>query len=590
MLRQGGYDGEYGVIRLFTPEELLRHSKVGLLFDFSPAKEDAGDARSQAPPGNAPPTGSACIEHESEPRYQDVPRQSLGTSDQSLGTRQEELRCGESEAVPLGRSWRQGALFPVGSPILEQLDPEQRVAAETVAGPVLIVAGPGTGKTRTLTHRLAHLINDSGVAPENCLALTFSRRAAAEMTERLQRLLTDRADRVEVMTFHGFGLSLLKEYGSRLGLPQSFRVASESERTVVLACSLSISPRAAAQQLGRISQSKRRHVDDEAAEMWHDAPRRDLQRGASHNSAQDDAAFKVYERELLARGWIDFDDLIVLPLRLLESDDDLRASCRSRYRWISVNEYQDIDAEQYEMVRMLVPAEGNLCAIGDPDQAIYGFRGADVGYFQRFCEDYPSARTIVLSRNYRSTQTIVDAALQLIAPASLAAGRHLEATEHGPEQIEIHACATDRAKPSSWSIPSNGWWVARPFSRSTQSAWPRMKENPFPSVILPCSTGRKPRPTCSPRPWPVRECRTSAVRTGVFPSSRSCRRYSRRCPSRLVAGTVPLGGTTLRVVNCVAERRTTRLVSPRTSSAAKMGRSPPAARLADATSIRCSIG
>ena len=336
VLRQGGYDGEYGVIRLFTPEELLRHSKVGLLFDFSPAKEDAGDARSQAPPGNAPPTGSACIEHESEPRYQDVPRQSLGTSDQSLGTRQEELRCGESEAVPLGRSWRQGALFPVGSPILEQLDPEQRVAAETVAGPVLIVAGPGTGKTRTLTHRLAHLIDDSGVAPENCLALTFSRRAAAEMTERLQRLLTDRADRVEVMTFHGFGLSLLKEYGSRLGLPQSFRVASESECAVVLACSLSISPCAAAQQLGRISQSKRRHVDDEAAEMWHDAPRRDLRRGASHNSAQDDAAFKVYERELLARGWIDFDDLIVLPLRLLESDDDLRASCRSRYRWISV--------------------------------------------------------------------------------------------------------------------------------------------------------------------------------------------------------------------------------------------------------------
>ena len=111
-----------------------------------------------------------------------------------------------------------------------------------------------------------------------------------------------------------------------------------------------------------------------------------------------------------------------------------------------MNEYQDIDAEQYEMVRMLVPAEGNLCAIGDPDQAIYGFRGADVGYFQRFCEDYPSARTIVLSRNYRSTQTIVDAALQLIAPASLAAGRHLEATEHGPEQIEIHACATDRAE------------------------------------------------------------------------------------------------------------------------------------------------
>ena len=157
-------------------------------------------------------------------------------------------------------------------------------------------------------------------------------------------------------------------------------------------------------------------------------------------------AFEVYQRELAARGWVDFDDLIALPLRLLKGNPDLADHYRSRYRWVSVDEYQDIDAAQYRLVRLLVPADGNLCVIGDPDQAIYGFRGAEVGYFQRFREDFPAARTIALTRNYRSTQTIVDAALQLIAPSSLVADRRLEAHGLGPEQIEIHACTTDRAE------------------------------------------------------------------------------------------------------------------------------------------------
>jgi DNA helicase-2/ATP-dependent DNA helicase PcrA len=394
VIRQGGFDGEYGTIRLFTREELLRRSTVGLLFELP------SETPQRAP--WATPT-ALCASKEEAP---------------GCGTR---IKVGEAHPTPTHG--------PFDGGILDQLDPDQRAAAEAVDGPVLIVAGPGTGKTRTLTYRLAHLVADRGVPPEQCLALTFSRRAAGEMIDRLQRLLPQHAQRVPVMTFHALGLSLLREHGTRLGLGPALRVAGQSERVELLVKSLSVTAHAAEQLLGRISRQKRPEHSTEPPEK-----------------AADARAFEVYQRELQARGWVDFDDLIALPLRLLRSSPDLVDQCRCRYRWISVDEYQDIDGAQYELVKLLAGAQGNLCVIGDPDQAIYGFRGADVGYFQRFHDDFPGARTVLLKRNYRSTQTIVDAALQLIAPASLVADRHLQAHLPGPEQIEIHACSSDRAE------------------------------------------------------------------------------------------------------------------------------------------------
>jgi DNA helicase-2/ATP-dependent DNA helicase PcrA len=411
VIRQGGYDGEYGTIRLFTKDELRRGTAVGLLFDMPEEVETPGTDLSQPPLAakahGLQPVGFGECEHDrSRSQADEIP----------VSDRQE---CVSSD--------RQECLFSSG--ILGQLDPEQRIAAEAIRGPVLIVAGPGTGKTRTLTHRIAHLIADHGVPPEQCLTLTFSRRAAGEMIERLGRLLPTAADRVPVMTFHALGLAMLREHGGRLGLSSSLRVASESERSQLLVESLSVSQRKAGQLLARISRNKRR-----------------LEMSEQTEAADDARAFEVYERELRARGWVDFDDLIALPLGLLKGNPDLVDHYRSRYPWVSVDEYQDIDAAQYRLIKLLVPADGNLCVIGDPDQAIYGFRGAEVGHFQRFCEDFPAARTIALERNYRSTQTIVDAALQLIAPSSLVADRHLEAHGLGPEQIEIHACTTDRAE------------------------------------------------------------------------------------------------------------------------------------------------
>ncbi len=391
VIRQAGYDGQYGVIRLFTDEELRRGSAVSLLFTMP--EDDRSEPACPIEPVQS---------HEAPPP----------------------LASGEpGPACPAALAFHRLA----ASAILEPLDPDQRAAAEAVDGPVLIVAGPGTGKTRTLTHRLAHLVAERGVAPEACLALTFSRRAAAEMTERLERLLPGRSAQVPVMTFHALGLRLLREFGGRLGLPASLQVASDADRAAMLAESLAINERAARSWLGRIA----RH-----------------QRGAAGGALADRGAevFALYQRQMRARGWIDFDDLIELPLRLLHEHPEVREQLQRRFRWVSVDEFQDLDAAQYALLRLLVPPDGHLAAIGDPDQAIYGFRGADVGCFQRFSEDFANARTFHLTRNYRSTQTIVDAALQLIAPASLVAGRRLEAGGLGPETIEIHACATERAE------------------------------------------------------------------------------------------------------------------------------------------------
>jgi DNA helicase II / ATP-dependent DNA helicase PcrA len=395
VIRSAGFDGEYGSIRLFTEAERMRRSSVGLLFEV---------------PADGP--GETASETESERSLQCLAAD---------GTSAKNVPPPHLSASPPHNAAAQG--------ILDQLDPDQRAAAEATEGPVLIVAGPGTGKTRTLTHRLAHLIADCGVPPQACLALTFSRRAAGEMTERLQRLLPADWDRVPVLTFHAFGLNLLREHAKVLGLSEPVRVASHWERSELLRELLPLTPAAAGQCLARISRLKRREPASETAEKNADQP-----------------ALEAYQKGLRSRGWVDFDDLITLPLQLLQHAPNLVEVYRARYPWISVDEYQDIDATQYELIRLLVPPNGNLCAIGDPDQAIYGFRGADVRFFQRFHEDFPSARTILLNRNYRSTQTIVDAALQLIAPSSLVGGRSLEASGLGPEQIEIHACATDRAE------------------------------------------------------------------------------------------------------------------------------------------------
>jgi DNA helicase II / ATP-dependent DNA helicase PcrA len=285
-----------------------------------------------------------------------------------------------------------------GGSVLDGLDREQRAAACVGDGPLLIVAGPGTGKTRTLTHLLAHRVRDRGVAPDRCLALTFTRRACAEMRDRLRALVPEHADRMLVTTFHGLGLRLVQELHVLLGLPADVRVADEETRLSLL-----------------------RDLTGS------DDVRRTAARLSEAKHGRDDLGDLVarYDAGLRERGLVDLDDLVTLPVRALGDDVELAAGYRRRWAEVCVDEYQDVDPSQYRLLRLLCPPDGNVRVIGDPDQAIYGFRGADVGFFLRFHEDFPAARRIQLTRNYRSTPTIVRGALQAINPAALVPDRAL---------------------------------------------------------------------------------------------------------------------------------------------------------------------
>jgi DNA helicase II / ATP-dependent DNA helicase PcrA len=287
---------------------------------------------------------------------------------------------------------RTAALGRPGS-LLDGLDPDQRAAAEA-AGPLMIIAGPGTGKTRTLTYRIAAQVSERGLPPEACLALTFTRRAAREVRERLDQLIPAQAARLTVTTFHGLGLMILREQATRAGLTPDFGIADEQARLGV-AAELAGSQRGGRQLLAAAAADPERRAE--------------------------------FGRALASRDLVDFDALVELPAALLGSEPGLAETLRERWRLISVDEYQDIDAGQYALLRLLSGDGAGLTVIGDPDQAIYGFRGADVGFFLRFGADYPGATTAHLTRNYRSAPVIVTGALQAIAPSTLVPGRVLRA-------------------------------------------------------------------------------------------------------------------------------------------------------------------
>jgi len=378
-----GYDGEYGVIRLFEHTELERLTAGALLFDAPItrrrrlAKTDPKAVKDDEP---APPP------------------------------------------LPTTRDAESGAHCGV----LAGLDGDQRAAAETVEGPVIIIAGPGSGKTRTLTHRIAHLIAERGAVPESCLAITFTRRAADEMRERLLSLLPQQAERVAIHTFHSFGLAILRENPLVAGLRHGFRIADEAERVTMLAETLGLTQPKAERWLGLISKAKR---------------------SMSPPSAELTEIMAAYDAELTRINAIDFDDLVALPVRSFASDPHLAARYRDRFRWILVDEFQDVDEQQYRLLAMLAPPQGhgNLCVIGDPNQAIYGFRGADAACFERFRHDHPDARIVHLSRNYRSSGTIVTASAQVIGAGTSAPVVSIL----GRDRIGVHTAPTAAAEAES---------------------------------------------------------------------------------------------------------------------------------------------
>ncbi|MGE3832809.1 MAG: UvrD-helicase domain-containing protein, partial [Parvibaculaceae bacterium] len=372
--RQGGYDGEYGVIRLFAEDELARITKGGLLFDMPKARP----ARSPRKPVARP----------AEPAADETPEQAV---------------------APSGRTG-----------ILAALDADQAAAAEAIDGPLIVTAGPGSGKTRLLTHRLAYLVCERQVPPGSCLAVTFTRRATQELQARLAALLPPGSPPCTVHSFHSLGLAILRRHGEAIGLRPDFRIANEAERKAALANALQITEAKAASLLKAIS---------------------DLKRTKSTGRGEEAMGLEASRRLARAQNWVDFDDLVALSVELLESDAATAAHWQSRFRHICADEFQDVDEQQFRLLHVLARPYGNLCVIGDPNQAIYGFRGADAGCFDRFQQDFPQARAFRLDRNYRSTGTIVTAAAQAIG-----SGEASDIIRPMLDPITLHAAASERSE------------------------------------------------------------------------------------------------------------------------------------------------
>ncbi|MGA5766434.1 DNA helicase PcrA [Streptomyces pseudogriseolus] len=322
--------------------------------------------------------------------------------------------------------YRDGAPRPVidSAALLEGLNDNQRAAVVHSGSPLLIVAGAGSGKTRVLTHRIAHLLAERGVHPGQILAITFTNKAAGEMKERVEQLVGPRANAMWVMTFHSACVRILRRESKKLGFTSSFSIydAADSKRLMALVCrDLDLDPKRFPPKSfsAKISNLKNELIDEEdfAAQATD---------GFEKTLAQ---AYALYQSRLREANALDFDDLIMTTVNLLRAFPDVAEHYRRRFRHVLVDEYQDTNHAQYALVRELVggasehpvdvppeaevpPAE--LCVVGDADQSIYAFRGATIRNILQFEEDYPDATTILLEQNYRSTQTILSAANAVI--------------------------------------------------------------------------------------------------------------------------------------------------------------------------------
>jgi len=397
VIAQPGYDGEYGVIRVFPVEEAPTDQAA--LFESDPEP--------------APPTLFDAVEASPTARR-----------DPPIAPNRSESMDGDS---PLSIDQHPS------SDLLANLNPAQREAALTIDRPLIIVAGPGAGKTRTLTTRIAYLILAHAVAPEQILAITFTNKAAEEMRERLEQLVGKSiAARITISTFHAFGVQVLREH-----LDADFVILDDPLREqLVKGLFLGPNGRARRRFLRQLTQAKQHLLTPEdpgLSELFPDDPDFPIR-------------YRAYEDALARDHLLDFDDLIFRTVRLLEEQPRELQTLQARYRWISVDEYQDLNLGQYRLLRLLTANGANLCVIGDPDQAIYGFRGADFRFFRRFQEDFPNARKVILQINYRSAANILEAAQQVIAKNPDREAFRLIAQFADQVKLDIYQAPTDKAE------------------------------------------------------------------------------------------------------------------------------------------------
>jgi DNA helicase-2/ATP-dependent DNA helicase PcrA len=322
------------------------------------------------------------------------------------------------------------------SRLLENMNPQQQEGIQSVDGPVLLLAGAGSGKTRVITHRIAYLIQERGVPADAILAVTFTNKAAKEMADRVDKIL-GRGSLAKPMlaTFHSFCVRVLRRDIEALrvggvGLTKTFAIYDETDQQAVVKQALkrlaiddkSLKPRVA---LGRISWAKNHMIDPQEYFL------------ASTNPMEEKIAhiFEIYKKELFKANALDFDDLLLETVRLLKSSGETRERYNRRYKYLLIDEYQDTNRPQYELMKLLAGPDANVCVVGDEDQSIYSWRGADIKNILEFEKDFPGTKTIRLEQNYRSTQIILEGAGAVVAQNTQRKGKNLFTTREGGSLI-----------------------------------------------------------------------------------------------------------------------------------------------------------
>ncbi len=341
--------------------------------------------------------------------------------------------------------------------ILQGLNEPQEQAVTSTEGPLLIVAGPGSGKTRVITHRIAYLVAECDVAPWRILAVTFTNKAAREMRERLDRLMLGSGADVTMGTFHAICARILRRHGERVGLDRNFTIYDQDDQLDAIKSAMQladIDPKSYNNRavLSRISAAKSNlqdsrqmaatayDADDEYGAHWVDVCAR---------------VYRYYEESLTRQNALDFDDLLMRTAHLLENAPEVQAQYHDRYRYLMIDEFQDTNVAQYRLARLLTGSHQNLCVVGDPDQSIYSWRNADIRNILSFQTDFPNATVISLGENYRSTKNILNAAASVISSNSERIERELFTNNPTGSKLTLHEAYSEEDE-AAWAIDEVG--------------------------------------------------------------------------------------------------------------------------------------
>ena len=322
--------------------------------------------------------------------------------------------------------------------LIKGLNSKQREAVLTTEGPVLIAAGAGSGKTRVLTHRIAYLIQERQVNPWNILAITFTNKAATEMRERVQRLVGEEASSIWVATFHAMCARILRREIETLGYAKNFTIIDQGEQQTLMKQVL----RDLNLDSDQYNYKDLLWVIDAAKNQGY-LPDDFLASDSGYIHEIHANIYRNYQKRLKAANALDFNDLILLTVRLLEQNPTIRQFYQQKFQYIHVDEYQDTNHSQYRLVQLLAGLLKNICVVGDADQSIYGWRGANMANILNFEQDYPQAKVILLEQNYRSTQTILKAANSVIENNLQRKDKQLWSDGQVGEKIQIYSADSD---------------------------------------------------------------------------------------------------------------------------------------------------